>query len=118
MITVEEFKQELVINTFSVKWKVRNEIGPEWIGSSREICFYKNSKPIEDNLIHTFLKNTLIEKVNIPEKSEDDIIEGEGELVVLGNQITVKFRISYTTPYAYPHKYENGKVVFLSEINE
>lgn len=111
----DELKNELISNTLSVKWKVRSDIGPNWIGSNREICFYKNSKPMDENLTHSFLKESLIEKLNIPEKSEDDTIEGDGDLFILGNDLLIKYTISYTIPYDYPHKYENGEVVLISE---
>ncbi|MNS58592.1 hypothetical protein D3C86_572420 [compost metagenome] len=111
----DELKNELISNTLSVKWKVSSDIGPNWIGSNREICFYKNSKPIDENLAYSFLKESLIEKLNIPEKSEDDTIEGWGDLFMLDNDLIIKYRISYTIPYDYPHKYENGEVILISE---
>jgi hypothetical protein len=113
----DELIRELIGNTFSVEWKVSSDIGPEWIGSNREVCFYKNSKPLDDNLFHSLLKETLVEKLNIPEKSEDDIIEGDGDLFMSGNEIKIKFSISYTVPYAYPHKYENGEVILVAETD-
>ena len=42
-ITVESFqalKNNMKSMGFSVKWKVTSEIGPGWIGSSRNIDFY------------------------------------------------------------------------------
>lgn len=111
----DELINELTSNKISVKWEVRSEIGPEWIGSKREICFYRNAKPMDDNLAHSFLKESLIEKLKIPEKSKDDIIEGEGDLFVLGNNINITYTISYTIPYDYPHKHENGEVILISE---
>jgi hypothetical protein len=111
----DELKNEVISNTLSVKWKVRSDIGPNWIGSNREIYFYKNSKPMDENLAYSFLKESLIEKLNIPEKTEDDTIEGEGDLFMLGNDLLIKYTISYTIPYDYPHRYENGEVVLISE---
>lgn len=111
----DEIKNEVISNTLSVRWKVCSDIGPNWIGSNREICFYKDSKLIDENLVYSFLKESLIEKLNIPEKSEDDTIEGDGDLFMSDNNLLIKYTISYTVPYDYPHKYENGEVVLISE---
>lgn len=42
------------------------------------------------------------------------MIEGEGDLLLLGNDVMIKYAISYTVPYNYPHKYENGEVVLIT----
>ena len=116
MNITDKLKQELKTKKLSVKWKVSSDIGPDWIGSKREVCFYLNSEPIIDNSIHAFLKEILIDKLNIPEKSEDDNIDEEGDLFILENDLQIKYSISYTVPYDYPHKYDNGQVVLISEI--
>jgi hypothetical protein len=112
----EELKQELKTKKLSVKWKVSSDIGPEWIGSKREVLFYLDSEPILDNSIHSFLEEILIDKLNIPTTSVDDNINGEGDLFILKNDLQIKYSISYTVPYDYPHKYDNGQVILISEI--
>ncbi|MBL7779161.1 MAG: hypothetical protein JNK66_12830 [Chitinophagales bacterium] len=110
----DKVKHELKTKTLWVQWQVTCNIGPDWVGSSRDIQFYINAEPVEDNDFHSFLKDCLIEKLNIPEKSEEDMIEGEGDLLLLGNDVMIKYAISYTVPYNYPHKYENGEVVLIT----
>lgn len=114
MSVKEELKKNLNSKKLSVKWQVSSDIGPSWIGSKRDICFYLNSEPISDNSVHSYLKDCLIEKLNIPETSEDDTIEGDGDLFMVGNNLIIKYAISYTIPYSYPHKYENGEVILIS----
>lgn len=48
MNTLAELKEELKSKKMTVKWKVRCELGPEWIGSKRDICFYLNKQTLGD----------------------------------------------------------------------
>ncbi len=112
----DELKQELRTKRLSVRWTVSSDIVPSWIGSKREICFYLDSAPIRDNSIHSFLEECLIDKLNIPSTSQDDMIEGKGDLFILNNVLYIDYCVQYSIPYDYPHKHENGKMVLISDI--
>ena len=100
--------------TFSVEWKVTSEIGPDWIGSSREICFYLDNYQLTDNEFHSLLKSKLIERLNIPEHSKDHVITGKGELEINGTKLKLHYSWGAAIPYDYPDKRGNGtEVLYL-----
>lgn len=116
MNTLAELREELKSKKMTVKWKVRCELGPEWIGSKREVCFFLNNQTLGDDLIHEMLIDLLIKKINIPLTSEDYMIKGEGELSILNSNLVIDYRIEYNIPYHLEYKYKKGQAILISDI--
>jgi hypothetical protein len=100
----------------TVMWQVNPEIGPDWIGSSREICFYWDDEQLQENELFEYLKQCLLAAVCIPETSKDDIIDGEGDLFIENNNLMINYTAQYSKPYAYTHAVKNGKVLLIENI--
>jgi len=96
-----------------VEWKVLSEIGPEWIGSDHNIVFYLGGVPLSENIFHSYLKNVLIRVVGIPEVSDEEIIDGEGNLTLENNTLKIKYLWTKTIPYQDPLLGGNGEGILL-----
>lgn len=114
--TIEELKSELKSKNFSVEWKVHCEIGPDWIGGGRNVCFYLDNQPLGETEFHSMLINQLVSKINIPSSSEEHVIEGEGELNIINSELVVKYTITSNIPYDMAFNYESGEVALVSGI--
>ena len=95
------------------EWKVLSDIGPEWIGSSRKICFYLDDVPLGKSEFHNKLKKALSKTASIPETSSDEIIYGEGEVTYKDGVLQVKYWWSKAPPYQDPIKKGSGEGVFV-----
>lgn len=84
----------------SVEWTVLSDIGPDWIGSSRSICYYLENTALSETSFHDQLKDTLIKAVNIPDESEESVIYGEGDIIISGNFLQINYWWTKTIPYA------------------
>jgi len=58
------------------------------------------------------LKNRLIKLLPIPDKSEDYIITGKGEIQLNGDKLEIIYSWEATIPYQYPEKNESGELIF------
>ena len=101
-----------------VDWTVTSTIGPGWIGSSRELSFYVDGKPIAENALARRLTNALIEALSIPETSEDHVISGEGDLRRRGTLIEVVYDWSAAIPYDFPSDSGSGVVALINIEND
>lgn len=116
MNTLAELKEALNSKELRVEWSVRCKIGPEWIGSEREISFYLNDQVLGDSPIHEMLIYALIKSVNIPDTSEVYMIKGEGELRIADNSLVVHYQMEYNIPYDTEFKYETGSAIIIDGI--
>jgi hypothetical protein len=91
-----------------VGWTVYSDIGPEWIGSRRELTFYVDGRPASNNATISRLGDLLIEGLQIPATSSDFVIYGEGDLRKNGSAIEVIYYWYKTIPYDYPVKGGSG----------
>ena len=96
---------------FSVWWDVLCEIGPEWIGSRREICFVLDGKPLSDSNFHTYLKNQLVNVADIPKESTNYVIQGEGDISLKNGQLIIDYWWSAMIPYQNSDQSGYGKGV-------
>ena len=109
--------QTLLINIESyelwVKWEVRCEIGPDWIGGGITIQFYLDDRPLAQTPFHTQLKIILQERLKIPDSSPDAVINGEAEINRIGNRLDLDYSWSETVPFAYPRYSGSGTALFI-----
>lgn len=94
----------------SVSWSVLPEIGPDWIGSRREITFFVDGTPMAENELTNDLANRLVAGLAIPVTSKDHVISGEGDLQLNGTAIDVVYHWDKAVPYADP--VETGSGIF------
>ena len=94
---------------FGVWWTVLCDIGPDWIGSSREVCFVLEGKPLSDNEFHRHLKDQLIKLANIPEKSSSHVINGEDDILLQEGKLIVEYWWTAAIPYQDPDQSGDGK---------
>lgn len=94
---------------FWVEWKVLSNIGPDWIGSSRSICFYLGELAICENKFHDQLRSAMIEVAKIPETSSETVIDGEGKIQYLDGKLNVKYWWSKAIPYQDPCEQGNSE---------
>lgn len=99
---------------FWVKWEVRCQIGPEWIGGGRSIQFYLARRPLADTPLHDRLKHALVEALRVPEASEDAVICGEGTIIRKGDVLEIEFEWSAAAPYMYPHDGGHGTAALIA----
>lgn len=94
-----------------VEWTVTSDIGPDWIGSTTEIVFYLDNCKLKNNEFLLRLIESLKAKVGIPETGGDRIINGEGIITTIGNDIHLKYYWSSCYPYMDADKRGNGETV-------
>lgn len=114
--SIEQLKSELHSKAFEVEWKVLCEIGPDWIGGSRKVCFYLDDQPLDDSEFHTMLIEQLINKLSIPSTNEKYVIEGTGELTIINSSLVVKYTTAANIPYDVNYLYSSGEVVLLTGV--
>jgi hypothetical protein len=98
---------------FWVKWEVRCEIGPDWIGGGRSIYFYLDRRPLAENLFHDRLRLKLIQVLDIPAESPDEIVSGEGEIQQVNDTLEIEFEWWKAIPYANPGERGYGRKTFI-----
>jgi hypothetical protein len=99
---------------FWVKWEVRCDIGPEWIGGGRSIQFYLDQRPLADTPVHNQLKDALINALTIPDNSSDAVISGEGTITRLQNALEIEYEWSEAVPYMDSRDSGFGKALLLA----
>jgi hypothetical protein len=99
---------------FWVKWEVRCEIGPEWIGGGRSIQFYLARQPLANTPLHDRLKHALVESLRVPETSEDAVISGEGTITRKGDVLDIEYEWSAAVPYMYSHDSGHGTATLMA----
>ena len=99
---------------FWVKWEVRCEIGPEWIGGGRLIQFYLARQPLADTPMHDQLKHALVESLRIPETSGDAVVSGEGTINRKGDVLEIEFEWSAAVPYMNSHDGGHGTASLMA----
>lgn len=114
-IEIRSWKELLVSiekEELSAEWKVRSRIGPEWVGSRREIVFYIGDQSLGKCSLHEELKKRLICVVGIPESSENEVIDGEADFELSGSTIQVDYLWTKAAPYEDPSFSQKGNDVF------
>ncbi|MCO7226023.1 hypothetical protein [Pleionea sp. CnH1-48] len=97
----------------SVEWRVTSDIGPDWIGSTREIYFYLGSEKLDETEFHDQLKSALIKVANIPPSSEKHVIDGEGDVTIEDGFLKIKFWWSKAIPYQHSDESGSGEGVLF-----
>jgi hypothetical protein len=95
---------------FWVEWYVKCEVGPDWLGGGRSITFYLDNSPLAETRIHSQLKNALVVALQIPDKSIDAVIYGEGEITREESTLVVNFEWDEAVPFQYSRDSGTGKV--------
>lgn len=116
MNSIEELKKELENKTLTVHWKVLSDIGPNWIGSSRNITFYLDKLPFEDNDLCDFLTDKLIEVMEIPSTSEDHVIKGFGNFILEDSDLIIQYETEANIPYDDKFNFQSGRKTFMPKI--
>jgi hypothetical protein len=114
--SIKDLKVELKSKSFKVTWQVRCDIGPDWIGGGRNICFYLDGKPLDDSEFHRMLIDQLINKLHIPASSEEQVIKGDGDIQIVNSELVVKYSTVSNIPYDMEFQFENGEIVLMSVI--
>ena len=114
---LEAFARLVEQDKVGVYWLVRSEIGPEWIGSWRELNFFVDGIPVADNELTKRLADALIDGLAIPATSQDHVIRGEGELQLNGNSIEVVYDWSKAVPYDDPVETGEGVFTLVEELS-
>lgn len=99
---------------FRVKWEVRCEIGPEWIGGGRFIQFYLALQPLANTPMHDRLKHALVESLRIPETCGDAVVSGEGTITRKGDVLEIEYDWSAAVPYMYPQDGGHGTATLMA----
>ncbi|MGP1387734.1 MAG: hypothetical protein ACTS2F_29620 [Thainema sp.] len=97
-----------------VKWVVRCQIGPDWIGGGRLIQFYLDHRPLADTQLHHQLKDALVRVLNIPDASSDAVISGEGTVTYKHNTLEIEYEWSEAVPYMDAHNSGFGTAVLVT----
>lgn len=108
-----ELHQKMKSMDFFVEWRVTSDIGPDWIGSFREINFYLDDFMLKENQFCKELKEKLIQIIAIPSESQDHVITGEGDITIDGNSLMLDYSWEAAIPYQDPDQSEAGTVLFL-----
>ncbi len=107
--TKESLLEHMQEKELTVEWTVYSDVGPDWIGSHRTMCFYLDEYPLHDNSFHDRLRQSVIKLVNIPETSEDNVIQGEGEIVEKNGRLYLTYWWSSAPPYQDSVESGNGE---------
>ena len=60
---------------------------------------------------HTYLKSELVNVLDIPERCEDALIVGEGDIFRKRTVLEVEYEWWEAVPYMYPREVQAGKAV-------
>ncbi len=115
--TLEGLLKAMESAQLGVEWKVRCDIGPDWIGGGVLVQFYLDDRPLTETDLHNYLKQTLIEHLDIPESTVNSVITGEGEIKRVGNKLEINYDWYEAVPFAYSHASDGGKTVFI-DLNQ
>ncbi|MGJ8676126.1 MAG: hypothetical protein ACSHX0_01270 [Akkermansiaceae bacterium] len=107
--SLSQFHELLSEACVDVFWFVRCEIGPDWIGSSREVQLLHSGKPLSGPFSDKLIL-AIISAANIPSESSDSVISGEGEILLRDEKLILDFEWSDTVPYAISHESGHGTV--------
>lgn len=108
-MTFDDLTSLLNTSELTVEWEVLSDIGPNWIGSIRTLKFCIENTPIETIGILEQLENNIIERLAIPERSEDAVINGHGEISLKTTRLKLDYEWDAWIPYAtLPEKEESG----------
>lgn len=116
MNLAEQLGRELADKELTVRWEVLCDIGPNWIGGSRSITFYLDKSPLEDKELSTLLTSRLIEVLDVPDKSEDFVINGYGKFFIQGADLMIQFKTEANIPYDDKFYFDKGVKFFLTSI--
>jgi hypothetical protein len=116
MNSIEELKKELESKTLTVKWKILSAIGPNWIGSSRNITFYLDKLPFEGSDFYNFMTDKLIDVMEIPSTSEEQVITGYGIFILQDSDLIIQYETEANIPYDDKFNFENGIKTFMANI--
>lgn len=97
--TLAELLSKMEESELWVEWRVRCEIGPDWIGGGRSIQFYLGDFPLSETPFHTRLKSMLIQQLAIPEESADAVIYGEGGIRRVRNRLEIEYEWYESVPF-------------------
>lgn len=114
-IKIEKFdklKSLMKSMDFFVKWIVTSDIGPDWIGSTREIKFYLDEFILYETEFCKSLKYKLIDTLSIPSESKDHVIIGDGDITLKDNRLEIYYEWYAAIPYQDPDESKEGKVLF------
>ena len=106
----EELLEKMKSQEFSVSWRVTSDVGPDWIGSWREITFSMSGVTLTKTPFILTLEKNIIDRVPIPEKSKDYVIYGRGDLMLTKNLLAMEFDWEAAYPYDEAHFYADGKI--------
>lgn len=112
----EELKKAFATKKLTVEWKVLCDIGPEWIGSSRDITFYLDDIPLENSEMNDWLMHTLIDVMKIPSTSKDVVITGRGEFMLQGSDLMIEYETEANIPYDDKFNFDSGTKCFLADF--
>lgn len=116
MNSKEELKKELTSKVITAGWEVLCDIGPNWIGSRRNIAFYLDESPLEESDFISFLIERLIEVMEIPSYSEYHVIKGSCTFSLNGSDLILEYETVTNIPYDDKFNLDNGVKVFLANI--
>lgn len=102
--------------TGQVRWTVRPEIGPDWIGGGRTVEVLLDSVVLAQTPFLTALCVALCAAVPVPETSEDDVIKADGELTWSAAGWVVQYDGHRAVPYDWPRPIA-GTVVFAVDYS-
>ncbi|MDJ1497636.1 hypothetical protein QNI19_32150 [Cytophagaceae bacterium DM2B3-1] len=111
--SIQELKSVLKSKALTVKWTVRCDIGPDWIGGGRNVKLYLDNELLDDSEFHNMLIQSLITTLNIPLSTVDDVIDGNGDIKIINSNLVVRYSTQSYTPYDWP-KQDKGEIILLS----
>ena len=98
----------------SVEWYVYSDLGPSWIGSWREVNFFVDGICLVENSFVERLQKYVIDAANIPSKSVDETIHGEGDISISSDTLEIKYWWDKAIPYQDPIETGSGSAVVCS----
>lgn len=93
----------------SVGWIRYPEGGPGWVGSHWDIDFYLDDKPLSDHPFRDQLKASLIALIHIPDEYSDHMMNGEGAVHIVNDQVYLYFSWTITPVYGHPIASQRGE---------
>ena len=113
-MTYNDLMTQLNTTELTVEWEVLSDIGPNWIGSIRQLKFCFENTPVETTGIFKQLENNIIERLAIPERSADTVINGHGKISLKNKTLKLDYEWDEWIPYAVqPEKEESGCTVIF-----
>lgn len=104
----DELENFILKAEVNVRWQIKSDIGPGWIGRGKRFRLSSNNIQFKKNSFHIELVEKLSTSLSSLEKYNDHTLDGKGKIIIEDQAIKFQYSWEGAIPYQYPDKNGNG----------